>query len=157
MTLFFSSNSHLYYNFLVKKRPAQASWLIREYIQAPLVNGGLFICGFAYSRSKNWLFKEPILQFVFNWYWSFYSWFNNLCSSIRRTYLPQITRETCTLFLLARERNARILATIELKQQRCRALVQLLRSINEIMIGIGVFAIRGFENLWTRKQEESLK
>jgi hypothetical protein len=49
--------------------------------------------------------------------------------------------------LLARERNARILATIELKQQRCRALVQLLRSINEIMIGIGVFAIRGFENL----------
>jgi hypothetical protein len=57
---------------------------------------------------------------------------------------------------LARERNARILATIELKQQRCRAIVQLLRSSNVNMIGIVVFAIRGFENLWIRKQGESL-
>ncbi len=33
------------------------------WLQAALVFRGLFICGFAYSRSKTAFFKEPILQF----------------------------------------------------------------------------------------------
>ncbi len=58
------------------------------HVQPTLVFRGLFIRGFAYSRSTNCLFQRtyPSPSAL---YWSLYSW-----SKIRRTYLLWITRET---------------------------------------------------------------
>ncbi len=66
------------------------------FIQAAIVI--LFICGFAYSWSKNCLFQttNPPISAL---HWSFYSRIRNLWSNISRTYLPRITRETCTMKL----------------------------------------------------------
>ena len=65
-------------------------------VQAALVIRGLFICGFAYSRSKSSLFWRTNPS-ILAYYWSFYSRFCNSRSKFLRTYLPRITRETCIL------------------------------------------------------------
>jgi len=67
------------------------------YIQAALVICGLFICDFAYVRSRNGLFLEPILQFQ-----SSLVFYMRIC--YMRVYfwspcLSHITRSTCKLKL----------------------------------------------------------
>ncbi len=71
--------------------------ILFQCIQAALVFRALFICGFAYARSKNCLFQRtnPSISALYR---SFYSRIRNSQSSISRSYLPRITRETCNPF-----------------------------------------------------------
>ncbi len=80
---------------VIRTHDLQKRFVYIPEIQAALVIRGLFICGFAYSRSQNCLFhRTNPSNSALNW--SFYLRIRNSRSNISRTYLPQITRETCT-------------------------------------------------------------
>ncbi len=65
-----------------------------------LIQAALVIRFCASSRSKNCLFQitNPSISAL---NWSFYSRIRNSRSNISRTYLPRITRETCTIHFCA--------------------------------------------------------
>ncbi len=72
-------------------------YLFYKYLQAALVICSLFICDFAYMRSRNGLFSGTY-PLIYSNPWSFYMQIRYMRAYFWSPYLSHLTRSTCTLF-----------------------------------------------------------